>query len=154
MNRLSTSAVRPAQAARAVLALSAALILSACAGGGGKPASLAGTYWNVTEVGAQTFKAAKGQREAHLRLDAQNKRATGYSGVNSFSGAYETRGTSLKFGPLAATRRAGKPAAMTFESAYFKALGATRAYQISGDALELIDAEGNARVRLEALPAL
>jgi len=130
----------------------AALLLAACAGSASMP--LAGTYWNVKQVGEQRFKPLKGGRDAHLRLDAQQKRATGYSGVNSFSGAYESGAASLKFGPLAATRRAGPPAAMAFEAALFKALEATRSYRVSGEMLELLDAEGGVLARLEALAGL
>jgi len=143
-----------ARAARWTTALCAALLLAACAGSGGPPAALSGTVWNVTEADGQIFKPLKGGRDAHLRLDAQKKRATGYSGVNSYSGAYQSSGATLKFGPIAATRRAGPAAAMAFESAYFKALGATRSYRISGDRLELLDAGGEVRVKLEALPPL
>jgi len=142
-----------ARLARRALWLSAALLLAACAGGAAQ-VPLAGTYWNVKEVDGQRFKPLKGGRDAHLRLDAQKKRATGYSGVNSFTGSFETAAASLKFGPIAATRRAGPPAAMTFEAAFFKALGATKSYRISGETLELLDAEGNPRVRLEALAGL
>ncbi|MCG6952458.1 MAG: META domain-containing protein [Betaproteobacteria bacterium] len=143
-----------AHAARWTIAVFALLLLAACAGSGGPPAPLVGTVWNVREAGGAAFKPLKGGRDAHLRLDAQKKRATGYSGVNSFAGAYQSAGTALKFGPIAATRRAGPPAAMAFETAYFKALGATRAYRIAGDQLELLDADGEVRARLEALPPL
>ena len=43
---------------------------------------------------------------------------------------------------------------MAFESAYFRALAAARSYRISGDTLELLDAQGEVRARLEALPPL
>jgi len=142
------------RAARRTFALCTALLLAACAGSGGAPAPLSGTVWNVKEAEGQVFKPLKGGRDAHLRLDAQKKRATGYSGVNSFAGAYESAGAALKFGPIASTRRAGPPAAMAFESAYFKALGATRGYRISGDQLELLDSGGEVRAKLEALPPL
>ena len=146
MNRTSTWTLR-------ALLTVAALALAACAGGGGdKPAALGGTYWNVLEVGGAEFKAAKDQRDPHLRLDLQNQRATGYGGVNSFFGSFETSGAKLQFGSIGATRRAGPPAAMAFESAFLKALEATRSYRISGDRLELLDAEGTVRARLEALP--
>ena len=141
-------------ARRGLLAV-AALVLAACAGGGGdKPTALGGTYWNVLEVDGAEFKADKDQRDPHLRLDLQHKRATGYGGVNSFFGNFETSDVKLQFGPIAATRRAGPPAAMAFESAFLKALEATRSYRISGDRLELLDAEGRVRARLEALPAV
>lgn len=138
---------------RWALAACITALLAACAGGG-TPAPLAGTYWNVKQVGALEFKPPKGGRDAHLRLDAKQKRATGYSGVNSFTGAFESGPASLSFGPLAATRRAGPPQAMTFETALFKALGATRSYRISGATLELLDAEGKPQARLEALEGL
>lgn len=146
------SSHRAGPLARRLLIVFAALLLAACAGSAATP--LAGTYWNVMQVGAQRFKPLKGGRDAHLRLDAQQKRATGYSGVNSFSGSFETGAASLTFGPIAATRRAGPPAAMTFEAAFFKALEATRSYRISGETLELLDAGGGVLARLEALAGL
>lgn len=150
MNR---SLDRAARLARWVLGLCIAALLVACAGGGAQ-VPLLGTYWNVKEVDGQSFKPLKGGRDAHLRLDPKQKRATGYSGVNSFSGSFETTAASLSFGPIAATRRAGPPPAMVFETALFKALGATKSYRISGDTLELLDAGGGVRARLEALPGL
>jgi len=151
MNRILD---RCALRARGWLSLcAAALLLAACAGGG-TPAPLTGTYWNVKQVGELSFKPLKGGRDAHLRLDAQHKRATGYSGVNSFTGGFESGPAHLKFGPIAATRRAGPAAAMAFEASFFKALEATRSYRISGDALELLDDQGAVRARLEALAGL
>jgi len=144
---------RAARLARWALVWFAALLLAACAGGSAQ-VQLAGTYWNVKEVDGQSFKPLKGGRDAHLRLDEKQKRATGYSGVNSFSGSFETSAASLSFGPIAATRRAGPPPAMAFETAFFRALGETKRYRISGETLELLDAEGKARIRLEALPGL
>lgn len=151
MNRILDCCALRAQGWLAVSAV--ALLLAACAGGG-TPAPLTGTYWNLKQVGEQHFKPLKGGRDAHLRLDARQKRATGYSGVNSFSGSYESGAESLKFGPIAATRRAGPPAAMAFEAAFFKSLEATRSYRIAGEALELLDAEGRVLARLEALAGL
>jgi len=142
------------RAVRRMIVPFAALLVAACAGSGGPPAPLTGTVWNAMQAGGQDFVVLKGGRDAHLRLDAQKGRATGYSGVNSFTGTYQSSGANLKFGPIAATRRAGPPAAMAFESAFFKALAATRSYRVSGDALELLDAEGEVRARLEALPPL
>jgi heat shock protein HslJ len=147
------SSNRAAPLAGRLLAVLAVLALAACAGGG-TPMPLAGTYWNLKQVDDQSFKPLKGGRDAHLRLDARQKRATGYSGVNSFSGAFETTAASLSFGPIAATRRAGPPAAMAFEASFFKVLEATRSYRISGDRLELLDAGGAVRARLEALPGM
>jgi heat shock protein HslJ len=151
MNR---SPMPPACPARWIVALFAVLLVAACAGHDGPPAPLIGTVWNVKQAGGQDFVTLKGGRDAHLRLDARRSRATGYSGVNSFTGTFQSSGANLSFGPIAATRRAGPPAAMAFESALFKALAATRSYRVSGDALELLDAEGEVRARLEALPPL
>jgi len=143
---------RAAPLARRLLVVFAAMLLAACAGSASTP--LIGSYWNVKQVGEQRFKPLKGGRDAHLRLDAAQKRATGYSGVNSFSGSYESGAASLKFGPIAATRRAGPPPAMAFEAAFFKALEATRSYRIAGENLDLLDAEGRVLARLEALAGL
>jgi heat shock protein HslJ len=131
-----------------------ALLLTACAGSSGPPAPLVGTVWNVQEADGVVFKPLKGGRDAHLRLDEAKRRATGYTGLNSFSGAFQAHAGQLRFGALAATRRAGPPAAMAFEKAYFKALSATRNYRVAGDRLELLDGDGAVRAKLEALPPL
>jgi len=130
--------------------------LAACAGlppemAPGAP--LEGTYWKLVDAGGKVPKPATGQPEAHIRFEAGTKRTSGYSAVNSFTGTYEASGSKLRFGPVAATRRAGPPDAMEVESKLFIAFDATRGYRISGQSLELLDAGGKPLARFETRPA-
>jgi heat shock protein HslJ len=68
-------------------------------------------------------------REPHIRFDPEKERMTGYSGVNSFFGSYDTGGGGLRLSQLASTRRAGPPEMMQLESAFPKALAATVSYR-------------------------
>jgi heat shock protein HslJ len=85
-----------------------------------------------------------------LQLDRALLRATGYAGVNRFSGGYELDGTSLRFGPLATTRRAGPPEAELLEASVLTALGSTAGWKITGGSLELLDGTGARLMRFDA----
>lgn len=133
-----------------------AAVLAACAGLSGEAglgAPLEGTYWKLVEAGGKAPKSAADRFDAHIRFEAETKRVSGYSAVNNFSGTYEASGSKLRFGPVAATRRAGPPDAMEVESKLFIAFDATRSYRISGQSLELLDAGGKPLARFESRPA-
>jgi heat shock protein HslJ len=125
--------------------------LAGCAGAGsGRALPLAGTHWILSEVKGVAVAPGAG-RPPYILFDPKKKRVTGYGGVNSFFGGYETSGGELRMPRLASTRRAGPPELMQLESAFFRALTATRSYRISDDELELLDAGGRsiARFRTE-----
>ena len=108
----------------------------------------------AVEVDGQAVPAEfPGGRAPFVLLDRDKAQVNGYSGVNNFFGGFEASGTSLSFDRLASTRRAGPPAAMAVESAFFKALGATVSYQITGKTLELLDASGAGVARFAASAA-
>ena len=89
-------------------------------------------------------------RPPYILFDPEKKRVTGYGGVNSFFGGYQTSGSELRMPRLASTRRAGPPELMDLESAFFRALTATRSYRIPDDKLELLDADGRTIARFQA----
>jgi heat shock protein HslJ len=143
--------------AKVTLALAAAMVLglAGCAGtesgpGSGRPVPLEKTYWKVVDVEGISEPPGAGQRDAHLVFDAEKKRVTGYSGVNSFFGGYDTSGGGLRMSHMASTRRAGSPELMHLESAFLKALSATRSYRITGDRLELRDSNERVLARFQA----
>lgn len=108
--------------------------------GGGMP--LEGTAWSLVEVGGQPARPS-GDATPSLRLDAAEKRASGNSGCNSFSGEYVLNGESLRFGPLASTRRACVDQALNRqEAALLGALEATRSWRTAGDSLVLSGGAG------------
>jgi heat shock protein HslJ len=135
----------------------AAALLAACTNmppeAAASRASLAGTYWKLLEAGGKAPKPQPGEPAAHIRFEAAGNRTSGYSAVNNFNGSYEAEEFKLRFGPVAATRRAGPPDAMEVESKLFIAFDATRSYRISGRSLELLDAGGKPLARFEAQPA-
>ena len=85
-----------------------ALALAACAGARGaggtvdEAQSLAGTSWVLTELNGRA--PAAGVTAPTLTFD--DDRVNGNGGCNLFNGPYTRSGSSLRMGPLAATRRA------------------------------------------------
>ena len=141
------------------LAVAAALALASCGTAEtpipSKPAApLAGTFCTLVEANEKAPSAGlPGEHEPHIRLDDAIMRVSGYTGVNSLVGGYQTSGATLAFSQLATTRRAGPPPAMELESSVLHALEATRAYRIAGETLELYDAGGRPVARFRAKPA-
>jgi putative lipoprotein len=108
-------------------------------------ASLAGTVWNVVDVKGIRLKQAD---QVKLQFVSATEVA-GFGGCNSFTGRTVVAGSSVKFGPLAATQRACPPQAMAEESMYFGALGRVRAAREDGGSLVLLDDAGDALVHLK-----
>lgn len=114
------------------------------------PAPLSGTYWRAAEIEGVPYRAPVGAREAHLRFAAD--RVSGFTGCNSLTGGFERDGDRLRFKPLAMTRMACLPAG-DLEARFVSAVNATTSHRVSGGTLELLDAAGKARMRLEAREA-
>lgn len=76
--------------------------------------------------------------------------ASGNGGCNSFSGSYEISGDTLKFGPLAATRRACVGEAMQHEIEFFQVMSETVRFSHDQEkkVLVLIGADGKELMRL------
>ena len=109
----------------------------------GPAATLEDTYWKLLEVGGEPVRVPQDAREPNLRLNSLEKRVRGDTGCNSFSGAYEQGGDSLRLGPLATTLRAClDPRINQQESAYLKALEETRTWRVAGDTLLLAGKAG------------
>lgn len=135
---------------RWLIALAIALGVAGCAGAGsGHALPLAETHWTLVEAMGMPVTPGTG-RPPYILFDPAKKRVTGYGSVNSFFGGYQTSGDGLRMPRLASTRRAGPPALMQLESAFFKALTATRSYRISDDELELLDGGGRTIARFRA----
>lgn len=116
-------------------------------------ASIEDTTWQLATVAGRAAEPTPPEaRAAHLRLSRTDRRATGYTGVNTFSGPYTLDGASLRFGPLAMTRRAGPEPLNRQEAAFSRALADTRAWRLAGDRLEHLDASGNPLATLTRQP--
>jgi heat shock protein HslJ len=106
--------------------------------------------WHLAEVGGKPAEPVpQDARAPHIRLSDSDKRVSGYSSVNQFSGGYELSGQSLKFGMLAMTRRAGPPPLMAQETAFTAALEKTTAWRAAADGIELLDSAGQVLARLK-----
>jgi heat shock protein HslJ len=80
-------------------------------------------------------------------FDAKN--ISGNGGCNSYSGPYETDGTKIRIGPVAATQRACLEANVTQqESEYLAALDAVRTFGIDQNGATLFRADGGIAVTM------
>ncbi|HEU4563727.1 MAG TPA: META domain-containing protein, partial [Gemmatimonadaceae bacterium] len=74
-----------------------------------------------------------------LALDAATRRAAGDAGCNRYAGPYALAGDSLRFGALVSTKRAcASDARNAQETAFLRALDATRRWTLAGDTLRLL----------------
>ncbi|MGE5301350.1 MAG: META domain-containing protein [Acidobacteriota bacterium] len=102
--------------------------------------------WLLAEVaGASVTALAKG-RQPYILLDPSRKKASGFSGCNSFFAGYELVGDSLKFGSVGSTRRACLDPETAMETRFLKALEETREWKIS-DAMLLLLGDGHVLAR-------
>jgi copper homeostasis protein (lipoprotein) len=112
--------------------------------------SLRGTYWKLVRLGDSPVSVGARQREAHLILANDALRVSGSGGCNSLTGGFELKGDSLRFSGVAATMMAC-PEGMDQERRFLEALGQVARYRIRGSHLDLLDAQGATRARLEAV---
>lgn len=79
---------------------------------------------------------------------------SGHAGCNGFGGSYTVDGDKVSIGEIASTLMAcADDALMQQETAYHAALQTVASYQIEGDTLQLLDANGNLVLAFIAEPA-
>jgi copper homeostasis protein (lipoprotein) len=117
-------------------------------GGGAADATLENTPWKLTGLGNSSVTAPSPQREAYLLLDPRDHRVSGSGGCNRLMGSYELNGEQLKFGQMAGTMMAC-PEGMDTEQAFLKSLGQVSKWKITGQNLELFDANGKVLAHFE-----
>lgn len=100
---------------------------------------LEGTEWILSELNGKAVGAGANLRGPTLKLDSEAKRASGQSGVNRYSGAYELEGAKLKFGSTMGTRMAGPPEAMDLEKDFLATLEKVSGWRVMKGELELMD---------------
>jgi putative lipoprotein len=97
------------------------------------PAGLAGTLWRVQDLGGESVPADSGGT-----LDfAEAGRIAGRAFCNRFSGQAEISGSSIRVGPLAATKMACGQAANERESRFLRALQAAERFELDGPTLAI-----------------
>lgn len=112
---------------------------------------LENTYWKLLTVDEREAVAIDEAREAHLVLHAEESRLAGSTGCNRMMGDYERDGDRLTFGQLATTMMACPGEVMALEREFLDVLEAIDGWQVEGETLTLVDAEGESRARFEAV---
>ena len=113
-------------------------------------ARLTETYWKLLELEGQQAHLGAGERELHLILTFEPKRARGYAGCNAFMGSYRLDADRLAIGPLASTKKACSKG-MDQEQDFLEALGRTTRFAIRGDTLTFFDAEDRVTLSFAAI---
>ncbi|MFV0377035.1 MAG: META domain-containing protein [Mangrovibacterium sp.] len=94
-------------------------------------------YWKLVELNGQPVSMGENQaKEAHFILKEADKRITGNSGCNQFSGTYELAdGNRIQFSQLVSTKMACLD--MSLEQRFLKVLSTVDNYSLNGDSLTL-----------------
>lgn len=112
---------------------------------------VAGTSWGVTGYnnGKQAVVSALVGTTLSMAF-SDDGRVSGSAGCNNYSGTYQSDGSSLRFGPMATTRKmcAEPQRIMEQEQQFLKALETVATVRREGDGLELRTAEGALAVSL------
>jgi len=119
---------------------------------GPSQAPLLETYWRAVEIEGQPVTVPAGAREPHFVLSSQGNRMHGSSGCNNVAGGFEQGADGFRFKGLLTTRMACSSPVDDLERRFLGALNATARQRIVGATLELRDAAGTLRMRLEATP--
>jgi putative lipoprotein len=97
-------------------------------------ASLTETYWKLIAIYDLPYSAGVNQREAHLKLRADNNAVAGFSGCNNFGGTFTIEEDAINLGPLAMTAMACFEG-MDTEQEFVRALDEMDRFEIIGDTM-------------------
>jgi len=114
-----------------------------------RSATLRGTEWRAVELDGERLTFGDGLRRPTLALDDDGK-FTASTGCNTLGGEFNLDPDGLRFrtGPM--TRMACPPPSDSVERRFVDALSAITSAQIAATTLDLKDASGKLRLRLEA----
>ena len=107
------------------------------------------TEWRVLEIDGEKPVYDDWRQRPRLRLDDDGK-FSGSTGCNALTGSYQLDPDGLRFEPAATTLASCAPALAAAEKRFLDALTAVREAQLAGTTLDLTDATGKRRLRLEA----
>jgi heat shock protein HslJ len=111
------------------------------------PDELDGTSWILSSILIDDT-ASQTEIDGEITAVFQEGQLTGFAGCNNYFGNYEAEGANLTLGPIGSTRKACQEAQNQRETEFLAALEAIATYRIAGEALELLDASGKARITL------
>jgi heat shock protein HslJ/membrane-bound inhibitor of C-type lysozyme len=121
----------------------------ACAPLPPRSAALRGTEWRLLEIDGERPLFDDWRQRPTLRLEDQGK-YTASTGCNTLAGSYQLDPEGLRFLASATTLIGCAPSVGALERRFIDALGAVRQAQLTGMTLDLLDAAGKRRLRLEA----
>lgn len=121
----------------------------ACPSLASRGSALRDTEWRLVELDGDRPSFDEWRRRPLMRLDDLGK-FTASTGCNTLGGDYVLDPDGLRFVPGPMTMMACPPAETTIERRFVDALSAVRTAQIAGTTLDLNDAAGKRRMRLEA----
>jgi len=109
---------------------------------------LSAAEWKLTEMENKPVRpASKTQRDILLTFDADGRTFSGVSGCNQLAGSIEASWRALTIKPTKSLRVCLADAGT--ERALSRTIKATRAYRITGTALDLFDEQGTRIARFE-----
>jgi copper homeostasis protein (lipoprotein) len=111
---------------------------------------LRGTYWKLVRLNGVAVEAAERQQEPHLIFASDQLRVSGSGGCNRVMGGFQIDGDKLRLGQMAGTMMACLKG-MEQEQRFLQTLNKAERYRISGSHLEMLDADGSAIARFEAV---
>ena len=115
-----------------------AALVAACTPVATTVATLDSTSWKLVDVGGHAPVAGP-----DVTLSFADGNAEGFASCNQYRGSYTLSGSSLRFGPTAATKRAcAEESRNAQETAYLGALAKAASFSISGDRLTLMNDAG------------
>ncbi len=106
--------------------------------------NLPGSEWEPTELMSEAFDPVA---EIFLRFE-NDGRYFGNGGCNTFRGAFVTNGSAVLLGPAGATMMACPEDISSQEFEFLKALMTVREFERDGTTLALMDAAGEAVLKL------
>ena len=137
--RVHPASCEPGRGRRRVLVALLSLALAAChhatSGMGDVSPTLLSLDWRLVGLARSAAPAATGPG-ASLRLDP-DQRATGFTGCNRFSAAFQVEGDSIRFDAFRTTRRACTQG-LEIETTFLRALEDARTWRVRGGELELL----------------
>lgn len=104
-------------------------------------AALENTYWKLMRIGTQPAVVYDFKREPHFVLHPPDGRVAGSGGCNRLVGSYSIDDNRISFGQVAGTMMAC-PQGMEQEQAFHQALISAVRWEITGETLQLFDADG------------
>jgi heat shock protein HslJ len=104
--------------------------------------------WRLVELAGSPPDFMEGREPPALFFDSEDENAMGYSGCNHYLSQYTLKGSTLTFGPIAATRRACTDLENATETNFLTALLRTSRWEIEDGELSLFSG-GNVLARFK-----